>query len=169
MAVVQTAMLAGLPYAGLQDAIFAHPTMAEGLNTLLGNLPSILDSWGRRNESHWGPLPMGCIDSLRGEYVDTDVDQVPVTNNQRRRRFEVRAGDRTATLTYMVQGDRITLIHTEVPKELEGHGLGGKLAAFGLDYARENGLRVVPTCPFVAAYIKRHPQYADLVAPAASQ
>ena len=40
MAVVQTAMLAGLPYTGLRDAIFTHPTMAEGLNTLFGNVPS---------------------------------------------------------------------------------------------------------------------------------
>ena len=94
---------------------------------------------------------------LRGEYVDIDVEQVPVTNNQQRQRFELVAGDVMATLIYKLDGGRITLIHTEVPDELEGHGVGGKLAAFGLNYAREHGLRVVPTCPFVAAYISGIP------------
>ncbi len=98
--------------------------------------------------------------------MEIEANQIPVTNDQGRRRFEVRVGGQTAELTYDIQGDRITLIHTEVPGELEGHGIGGKLAAFALDYAREHGLRVVPSCSFVAAYIQRHPAYADLIASA---
>jgi predicted GNAT family acetyltransferase len=95
--------------------------------------------------------------------MDIEVEQAPVTNEPSRQRFEFRADDHIAFLKYEVEGSRINLIHTEVPKELGGRGLGGKLAAFALDYAREHGLRVVPTCPFVAAYIERHPEYQDLV------
>jgi hypothetical protein len=58
----------------------------------------------------------------------------------------------------------MTIPHTEVQSRFEGQGLGARLARFVLDDARERGLRVVPRCPFIAAYIKRHPEYADLVA-----
>ena len=58
-------------------------------------------------------------------------------------------------------------MHTEVPEALQGHGIAGKLAAHALTYARENGLDVVPLCPYVAKYIKDHPEFADLVAPRA--
>jgi predicted GNAT family acetyltransferase len=105
----------------------------------------------------------------RRRNVNMDIEQLPIVDNRERRRFEVGAGDQAAFLRYTITGDRIDLIHTEVPEELEGHGLGGKLAAFGLNYAREHGLRVVPTCPFVAAYIERHPEYADLVVAGAAR
>jgi len=55
------------------------------------------------------------------------------------------------------------LLHTEVPPEHEGQGYGGALAKAALDYARAEKLRVIPTCPFVRAYVKRHPEYAALV------
>jgi predicted GNAT family acetyltransferase len=54
-------------------------------------------------------------------------------------------------------------MHTRVPGELEGQGYGGALAKAALDYARANGLKVIPTCPFVSAYLRRHKEYADLV------
>ena len=66
-------------------------------------------------------------------------------------------------LTYNQQGDTIYFIHTEVPPALEGKGVGGELAKAGLDYARANNLKVVARCPFVASYVKRHPEYGDLV------
>ena len=50
------------------------------------------------------------------------------------------------------------------PPAIEGHGVGSKLVRGALDAARDQGLRVVPQCPFVAAYIKRHPEYEDLLA-----
>lgn len=68
-------------------------------------------------------------------------------------------------LTYKVDGETITFIHTEVPATMEGQGIGGKLAKAGLEYARENGLKVVARCPFVASYLQRHPEYLDLVGP----
>ena len=55
-------------------------------------------------------------------------------------------------------------MHTEVPKRLEGRGIGSQLVAGALDIARAQGLTVVPRCSFVKAYIKRHPAYADLLA-----
>ena len=57
----------------------------------------------------------------------------------------------------------ITLIHTEVAPQYEGHGLGDQLVAYALDDVRTRGLRIVPVCPFVAAYLRRHTEYEDLV------
>jgi predicted GNAT family acetyltransferase len=54
-------------------------------------------------------------------------------------------------------------VHTEVPAALAGHGIAAALAKFALDNARERGMDVVPKCAYVAAWIKRHPDYADLV------
>jgi len=57
------------------------------------------------------------------------------------------------------------LVHTDVATSVEGSGVGSALVAGALDDIRARGLRVVPVCPFVAAYVRRHPGYADLVAP----
>ncbi len=79
-------------------------------------------------------------------------------------RFEIRTDEGTAVLTYLRRGDVLEMVHTEVPGELEGQGYGASLARAALDYARQEGARVIPSCPFVAAYIERHPGYAELVA-----
>jgi len=55
------------------------------------------------------------------------------------------------------------MMHTEVPDAIEGRGVGSALARTALNDARANGLTVVPSCPFVSAYIKRHPAYLDIV------
>jgi len=80
--------------------------------------------------------------------------------NDARSRFEETVDGSTALLTFNRNGKRLVLIHTEVPEELEGHGLGSKLATFALNYARENDLTVVPRCPFVKSYLERHPDEA---------
>lgn len=69
-----------------------------------------------------------------------------------------------ATAEYARRGDRMILRHTQVPGEAEGSGVGSALARAALGYARAEGLRVVPRCPFMASYIRRHPEYQDLVA-----
>jgi hypothetical protein len=66
--------------------------------------------------------------------------------------------------TYERVGGTMTIPHTEVEPRFAGCGLGARLARFALDDARRHGWRVVPRCPFVAAYIARHAEYADLVA-----
>jgi predicted GNAT family acetyltransferase len=68
-----------------------------------------------------------------------------------------------AVLEYELEGEIITFTHTGVPTELGGRGLGGQLVRAGLDYARENRLKVIPQCSFVAGYLGKHPEDQDLV------
>ena len=88
---------------------------------------------------------------------------VQVTNNSTASQFEIRADGKTATLAYSERDGKLYLIHTEVPKPLEGRGYASALARTALDYAKQNQLTVVPYCPFVRAYLQRHPEYATLV------
>ncbi len=87
----------------------------------------------------------------------------PIIDNSAESRFELSAGDRLATAAYQMAGTTMVLTHTEVPPELEGHGVGSALARGALDAARARGLSVVPLCPFMASYIRRHREYLDLV------
>lgn len=86
-----------------------------------------------------------------------------VSNNERTHRFEVESGEQTAFLSYRHVGGSLTLDHTEVPPELEGRGIASKLTRTALDYAREQGLKVVPLCPYVSRYLKKHSEYLDLL------
>lgn len=98
------------------------------------------------------------------EKADNGVTALNVVKNEARRRFEIDLGDGLAFLRYAEEPGVVRLIHTEVPEQFGGRGIAGKLAAFALDEARSRGLHVIPTCPYVRAYIERHPEYADLVA-----
>jgi predicted GNAT family acetyltransferase len=86
-----------------------------------------------------------------------------ITDNRAAQRFEASIDGKTAFLEYRLATGSITLRHTEVPDELRGHGLAGKLAQAALEFARREGLRVAVQCPFVREYIRRHPEYTDLV------
>ena len=90
-------------------------------------------------------------------------DPIEVRDNTVAQRYEVEMGGQTAVLEYRREPGRITLIHTGVPQALEGHGIAAALARTALDDARASGLAVVPRCPYVQAYIRRHPDYASLV------
>ena len=92
-------------------------------------------------------------------------DTSAVSHDPNTGRFEIQTDAGTALLTYLRNGSELEMIHTEVPAALEGRGYGATLAEAALDYARQEGSKVRPSCPFVAAYIERHPAYADLVAP----
>lgn len=72
-------------------------------------------------------------------------------------------GTHAGAAYYELAGDVITFTHTEVDPEFEGQGVGSALARYALDQARDDGLAVRPLCPFIARWIKRHPDYADLV------
>jgi predicted GNAT family acetyltransferase len=87
-----------------------------------------------------------------------------IRDNRERSRFEAGSGAALAVASYRRQGKRVTFTHTEVPPELRGQGVGEALAQAALEAARAEGLEVVPLCPFIAAYIRRHPEFADLVA-----
>jgi predicted GNAT family acetyltransferase len=88
---------------------------------------------------------------------------IVIRNNEARQQFEAAVEGGPAILTYRKRHGEIAFLHTDVPPALEGHGIGGALARAGLDYARDQGLVVVPICPFVRAYIREHPEYASLV------
>jgi len=95
--------------------------------------------------------------------AEPDFEHIAVRNNEDEERYEAPVGDEIATLYYGLDGQRLTLIHTEVPPALEGHGIAGKLARFALDDARSRGLEVIPVCTYVAGYLRRHPDDLDLV------
>jgi len=79
------------------------------------------------------------------------------------RRFTVQVDGHLAELLYRQDGKRLTIDHTGVPEAIGGRGIAGELVKAALDHARAEGLRVVPACSYSAAYIQRHPEYADLV------
>jgi uncharacterized protein len=88
-----------------------------------------------------------------------------ISDNTALHRFELHVSGETAVLVYEKAGDLLRLIHTEVPQSLEGKGVGSKLVSAVLGFAQGNNLSVVPLCPFVAQYMKRHPEYSAIVDP----
>jgi uncharacterized protein len=92
-------------------------------------------------------------------------EDVRVVDNPADERYELWVGDtRAGEIVYRLRPDSITLVHTEVSEDFEGHGLGSTLVAGALDDIRRRGLRLTPICPFVRSYLERHPEHADLVA-----
>lgn len=90
-------------------------------------------------------------------------EHLEISNNTEQRRWQVEVDGRLSQIKYQEREGQIIYLHTEVPPELEGRGIAGAMARAALDDARARGLRVVPLCPFVASYIRRHPEYQDLV------
>jgi len=93
------------------------------------------------------------------------MTEFKVRQNEKDERFESDVDGGVAYVEYIIDGDEITFTHTEVPKASEGKGVAGKLVAGALVYARGAGLRVIPQCPYVAAYMKRHREYDDILHP----
>ena len=79
-----------------------------------------------------------------------------VTDNAEKSRFELAVPGGVAFSTYRRSPGVVTVIHTEVPEALEGHGIASALVRAGMAYARERGLRVIPFCPFARTYLHRH-------------
>jgi predicted GNAT family acetyltransferase len=90
--------------------------------------------------------------------------ELTVTDVPEAARYEARAADRVlGRAAYRRDSDRVVFTHTEVDPDAEGSGVGSTLVRGALDDVRAHGLRVVPRCAFVRAWIERHPDYADLV------
>jgi len=87
-----------------------------------------------------------------------------VRNNPALSRYEMVVDGVTAFIEYRREGDVLALTHTEVPKALSGRGVGSALARGTLNRIRAAGQTIRPLCPFIAAFIQRHPDDADLVA-----
>ena len=94
----------------------------------------------------------------------TTEPQIEISDATERNRFIATLdGEQAGFIVYRLRPGLLALIHTEVEDRFEGRGLGGRLARFALDQARAEGLAVLPFCPFVNEWMKRHPEYVDLV------
>ena len=90
--------------------------------------------------------------------------RIAIADNADVERYEIRSdGELAGFLTYRLRAGSIELVHTEIDEEFEGRGLGSQLISFALDDARKRGLAVLPFCPFVNDYMRRHRQYVGLV------
>ena len=89
--------------------------------------------------------------------------EMPVVHNIAAKRFEISLDGQTAFSKYLLVGEKMIIEHTEVPVELEGKGIAGRIVRTALDYARAQKLRIMPLCPFTAGFIHSHPEYQDLV------
>ena len=78
-------------------------------------------------------------------------------------RFELERDGQVAYLQYAMTGNVLELLHSEIPESLRGTGIASTLAKTALDWARENNMKVDVVCPFVAGFLRTHPEYSDLV------
>jgi predicted GNAT family acetyltransferase len=87
-----------------------------------------------------------------------------IRDNQNSSQYETTVDGHTAYVAYDLEGDeRIVFTHTVVPEELSGQGLASALVKHALDDARSRNLKVVPQCSYVQTYLKKHPEYSDLI------
>jgi hypothetical protein len=91
------------------------------------------------------------------------VPDTEIVDNAAQSRFETVIDGHLAKLDYRRDGERLVLVHTEVPEALGGNGLGGQLVSAAVDAAAAAGLTVVPECPYAAEWLQRHPDVAGKV------
>jgi len=84
-------------------------------------------------------------------------------DNTAAKQYELVVDGKNPRIEYIAVKDKIYLTHTEVPKELEGKGLASKMVLMVLEDIKSRNLTLIPMCPFVAMYIKRHPEWRELV------
>lgn len=93
----------------------------------------------------------------------TSADNIDVVDVPAESRYVVRLDGNEAELVYHRHGDRLVLVHTEVPDELGGHGIGGRLVTAAVAHAASEHLTVVPWCPFARRWLHDHPDVAATV------
>lgn len=86
-----------------------------------------------------------------------------IVHDDTARRFGVRVDGEDCSLDYELDRGIMTITHVKVPEEVGNRGIAAAMTEAALSYARANGLRVVPRCPYAAAYVARHRQWADIV------
>ncbi|MEO8713216.1 MAG: GNAT family N-acetyltransferase [Parafilimonas sp.] len=91
------------------------------------------------------------------------MKKVEIINNTKQQQFEVVENNELAILVYRFHKDDLALMHTEVPDALSGKGIASALAKHAFEWAKEYSKKVMVYCPFVASYLKRHPEYDFLV------
>jgi len=92
------------------------------------------------------------------------LDGTPLTDNEDDNRFEVSIDGAVAFINYLKRDNVYYLIHTEVPQSLQGRGIAGALVEKALKYLEADGFKMMPYCPYVQAYLKRHTEWNRLVA-----
>jgi predicted GNAT family acetyltransferase len=92
-----------------------------------------------------------------------NYEDIQLRVNASAKRLELEVGGGTAFIEYKLSGHTLFLIHTEVPKELEGKGVGRAIVLKALQYAKDNGYQIVPLCPFVQTYLERHKEWKSIV------
>lgn len=90
--------------------------------------------------------------------------EVKIKENTEKKRFEAEVENRMALIEYIRAEDKMYLTHTEVPTELEGKGIASSMAKQVLQQIKDENLKLVPLCPFIASYIKRHPEWKEILA-----
>ena len=88
-----------------------------------------------------------------------------IIKNEGRSRFELQLSGAQAFVDFIEIGKKIVFTHTEVPVGFEGEGIGSLLAQHVIDYARHKKLEVIPLCPFIAAWLRKHPDQQDVLSP----
>ncbi len=90
-------------------------------------------------------------------------DQIPVINNEAERSFEMTVDGKLAVVDYKKRGDKYLLVHTEVPREWQGHGVAAVLVEKTLHYLEDHHLKMVPYCAYIKAYLNKHPDWKRLL------
>jgi predicted GNAT family acetyltransferase len=98
----------------------------------------------------------------KGVNMAIDLNTLAVTRNEDEHRFETWIDGILSKLDYIQDGKNFVITHVGVHPDLRGQGIAGRIVEVSLEYAKEHGLRVVPMCSYAAAYIRRHPEHADL-------
>ena len=101
--------------------------------------------------------------------MDLNIENLEVIHNAAENRFEAWIDGHLSKLDYMMDDSTIVMTHVGVHPEYRGKGVAGRITQVALEYAKEKSLRVIPMCPYVAAYIRRNPQYMDLIKPHAEE
>jgi len=95
----------------------------------------------------------------------SNISEKSIVVNQEKKRFELEVEGKIAYIEYILNNENIMFLnHTEVPVCLKGKGVGSAIVSKVLDYIKENGYTLAPLCPFVAAYVKRHPERKEILA-----
>ena len=81
-----------------------------------------------------------------------------IDNNAKASRFEAAVNGALAVLDYRIEGGTIFQLYVEVPASEQGRGIAGRLSGAALEFSRDSGLKIVPRCPYIAAYMRRHPE-----------
>lgn len=93
-----------------------------------------------------------------------NFDDIQLTNNEAIHNFEFVVDGRRSFIDYKLKDNKIYLVHTEVPAELEGRGIAGAMVEKAFKYIEEKGLKLVPLCAYIQSYLKRHTEWERILA-----